>query len=505
MKNKKANDGSALIGAIMIAAVLSVVAAGFIRVSTIGANNEAASYIDEQAFQAGESGVIMGARWLRDIASFPSSGAASPFSSYLTINNMDVVVSIAYGTSGSSTEASISAAVFKDPSGNHAQNASTFIKRIRMTKVTQECFGKYVTLVDAVINDANWSGYANRIFSGRFHSNSRIKISADPSTSSKVVFKDGLVTVGTTSNYNGNYGIGAHDNNNYNSGVLLNWSGGTARNATACDAIFTGQYRSNVDNIAMPTSVTSDTLAHSSSAVTLPTSSVDEGSGQANYRPTLVFSVVSGTPTATYYYKTNATTYQKKTYTNYSGSILVSSNNLNVYGTVSGKVTVSTAVGKDIVPVGSLVYSDFNISTLSVPSTSTNVIGLVSGNNIVFNQGWKRDTSKTTTTTVTMSGTYNINASLMAVQSNSAKSGCTWWDSTKACNYNVNVYGNQIMRAYRPITYNNTYGAMGTVGYYHDARLENASGVQPPGFPKVQTSSGLWILEMNGWKEENTY
>jgi len=104
-----------------------------------------------------------------------------------------------------------------------------------------------------------------------------------------------------------------------------------------------------------------------------------------------------------------------------------------------------------------------------------------------------------------MSGTYNINASLMAVQSNSAKSGCTWWDSTKACNYNVNVYGNQIMRAYRPITYNNTYGAMGTVGYYHDARLENASGVQPPGFPKVQTSSGLWILEMNGWKEENTY
>ena len=39
MTNNKINKGSALIGAIMVASVLSIIAAGFIRVSTLGGNN----------------------------------------------------------------------------------------------------------------------------------------------------------------------------------------------------------------------------------------------------------------------------------------------------------------------------------------------------------------------------------------------------------------------------------------------------------------------------------
>jgi hypothetical protein len=46
---------------------------------------------------------------------------------------------------------------------------------------------------------------------------------------------------------------------------------------------------------------------------------------------------------------------------------------------------------------------------------------------------------------------------------------------------------------------------MGTVSYYHDQRLANSNGIQPPGFPKVQTSTGLWVLYLDGWKEENVY
>ena len=341
-----------------------------------------------------------------------------------------------------------------------------------------------------------------------------------------------MVTVGTNNGVTNNYGVGTHDNNNYNNGVQLGWSPSAAAGKAACDLIFQSQYRANQPNIQMPTTVNTTALASMTSAVQLPKSIIDEGNSTNNYRPTLAFSIDNtGAPLATYYYKDTTmtstttsklvkgklvyttvtkidTTCESQPYPNYTGSVFMCNQNLNVYGTVEGKVTVTTAVGKDILPVADLVYSDFNASTTSLPATSTNVLALVSGNNIRFNQSWERELTKGAVSQVTMTGIYNINGSLMAVQNNGLETGTTYWDRNVPCNYGITVYGNQVMRTYRPITGTSnglpSSGAMQTVSYYQDTRLAN-NAIQPPGYPKVQTSTGLWMLSLDGWKEENVY
>jgi len=48
------NVGSALVGAIVLALIMSIVAGGFILISANSANNEAFALENEKAFQSGE-------------------------------------------------------------------------------------------------------------------------------------------------------------------------------------------------------------------------------------------------------------------------------------------------------------------------------------------------------------------------------------------------------------------------------------------------------------------
>jgi hypothetical protein len=389
---------------------------------------------------------------------------------------------------------------------------------------------------------ADWGGFANRNFQGRFHMNNcfiKLNAGAEPGGASPVTFQNGLVTVATPSatadpivlaNINRNYGISATTGHNYNSGVWCN--GWTSVTPAKLDQVFQDRYVANVAQIALPasqlnaTAIMSNPDIDAAKKIPLP-ASLDEGEEQENYRPTLILNGAN----ATYQYQSGGVRLTQP-YNGIGGKIFCSSTNLNVYGTAQGKVTITTDPGTSIVPVGNIVTSDYNpaTGTLNNPTNTDNIIGLAPGKHLRFNLQWKKffpgdpvGGIQQNVSALTTGGTMmHINASIVATGSanvtyatNAAGTtfttrteiGTEYWDLTRAVTYGLRVYGNHVLGGYRPVSSGwhgvGNGGCNGGQTFTYDSRMQ-VYGLQPPAYPQQSTVSGLWVLRVKNWTESNT-
>ena len=494
--------GSVLVGAVAISILMAIAGIGFMQVNTSSLNSETAALENEQAFRAAESGVWTGARWLRANYTI-ANNTYYPFGSssyYLTINGMDVYTTVTISGPKDTLSVILTAEAYKDPSGSHQKTTATFRKSLSVNSASAGTYGEYGTFFDGA--SSGWPGFFRRIFDGRFHMNRSIYIysTSKPGTADSVVFKNGLVTTGTKTNYNGNYGKGLHDNNNYKWGVQLGWSGG---DSAQCDKILRSHFLSNQDNIALPTGLDVTAFSADPKKYDLP-ASYEEGEDFNQYRPTLVLSVKSNQAYYRYYYRPSGTPATRTCDSNYlphgDGTIFIAPNHINIYGKVKGQITVCTIKGKSICPVDSLMYEDYNKATNSMTTDSSKtVLGLVAGKQFRFNHQWKKDFTGTSTQ-VTPPGTLYLNGSMIAVE-NSGTSwyGSEWWDYTYPEPYNFKLFGNHILNQWRTPTSGG--GAQGILTFSHDTRL--IKKVNPPGFPPARSENGLWTIALHGWSEKN--
>jgi hypothetical protein len=591
----KNSRGSILVGAVALAMLTAIAGMGFLMVSTNGINSETAALENEKAFAAAESGVWLGARWLRDPANdfltTPDGATLNPFGSEpVPINGLNVVVSIPVKVTDGIPVASIVANVYSGDPG-----PATFKKRISVGNVTNQGFGVYCTFysgyqpVDANKYNAatqtwtnDWGGLGdNRNFYGRTHFDGMpvILYTAGPRFYGPVTVSN-KVTAGLGAAFtNGQRG------NDYSSGVvgaLQNTGSGYSPSLDDLNAIFTDHYTANVDPIALNIPLTNATSLDSALPVTrriilddshrLDGTIGDDGYGPYQYRPTLYFNGQS----AYYQYSDINGNYQFRSYGavvggTIDGMVFLSlHNNLNVFSTangVTGNVTVATAMGRSIVPVGNLTTSDYDSTNVTIPSSSNNMIGLISGGYIAFNKTWTRnfvaDGAVYTTSdngidvnkfvsekvsggannnppgnrTPAAVGKMHITASIMAVNhfwdnlyngaayQNFWMSGTEWWDgmwgqlpvspngkpfndpANKAEDYSLQLYGNHILAAYARTYYGITVrGCQGTTTFTPDPRMTTRN-LQPPGFPGVSNpedpTTNLLTLVLRDWKEGN--
>jgi hypothetical protein len=584
------NRGSILVGAVALAMLMAIAGAGFLLATSNGINSETAAFENEKAFQAAESGVWIGTRWLRDPAhnflSTPDGTTLDPFGGPVLINGLNVVVKIPVqvGANGIPV-ASITANVYSGTPG-----ATTFKKRITVGKITNQGFGTFCTFYDGYqptdCKPSNWDGVKwlndwggwgnNRNFYGRTHLNNMpVVLNTNGPRFFGPVTVSKNVTVGLGAAYaNGQRG------NDYSAGVLgalQNVGSGYSPSSDLTDlnAIFVDRYTPNVDPVALDIPLTDAvSLAGSGLTITnLPFSSRDDGYGPYQYRPTLY---INGTQ-ATYYYRNGGGAYDSIKWGSIDGRIFVSKdvvgantgNNLNIYTSragATGRFTIATATSKSIVPVGNITTSDYDFASGTIPSTSDNMIGLISGGFIAFNKTWIRwnatlgrlDTPYVSVQAGGLPGgpgtapglagkfdTLHMSASIIAVDSVTSlfdtsytlggpalsrtftMKGTEWWDgmwgpqhptpndsafsnrANKAEDYSYQLFGNHILAAYARSFYGNgTRGCLGSFVYKPDPRMINRN-LQPPGFPGVRNKEtggvNLLTLVMRNWSEENSY
>ncbi len=504
-KLKNQQKGSTLVGTLVFALLVGISGVSLLSVVASGVNNEVDVLDDDRAFLAAETGALMGARWLRGVNVIPASGTLYPFSSSLSVNGL--MVDVALSSSTDSTGA-VWVEIISQAFDGGSLDQNTFRKRVTW-RTKPGTFGQYSTFFDDVYSGHNnWGGFYRRTFEGRFHMNTYIEISSfsRPGSDNQVLFKNGLVTV--ASPFGEHYGTGAHHNNNYDFGVQLNFN--DYNPVTQLDRIFLDEYRGSQEKIDIPVGLTSSDLQSNSARVLLPVSD-DNGESYSSYRPTLEFKLVNGQPQAVYHYRQGGVL-KEQTYSNPAGAVFISRNNLNVLGTLQGATTVATTYGKSIMPVGDITYSDYNQATGTVPSDSRNVLGLVSGKDIRFNNQWYKqwggDGSGRLLNINGGNGTLDINASILAVESGNGWQATEYWDTDRQCNYSLKLTGNHILKAWRyptatSSTGNPVGGCMGFIKNQHDSRL--ISSLQPPGFPSVKTSAGLWVLQFTDWAEGSLF
>jgi hypothetical protein len=488
--NARKNRGAVLVGAVALSLLIAIGSIGFIQVTTSCFLSEIAALENEQAFRAAESGLWIGARWLRNPANgFAAINAAvtlEPFGGNpVSIDNQDVYISIPVQIVNGIPVATIITDVFKDPSGSHGKNKDTFKKRITANEVRIQNFGAYCTFYDGYQSPApenqtitRWHGWYGRVFNGRFHMNNMYnEIAGDgaPGNGINSVVFNGPVTVARptdpvvlshyTNNYSSNNGDRGHYDNNYDNGIWVedpDSKGGAWSNLTTArfDQALLDRYLANVDPIDMNIGRTDAALIAADMSIPAgdkidlaPFASDDEGYGPNQYRPTLYF---NGN-TATYERRTTGAgpvyTYFTRSWSPIDGKIFLSSRNLNVYTTptgATGRVTVATTIGKSIVPVGNIVTSDYTPAwgDSAILSTSNNMIGLISGQYIAFNKTWSKHfrsdgvngapVIKYVSDQVTggSNGTLHISASIIAVKTfndvfdgiSYPMKGCEFWD-----------------------------------------------------------------------------
>ena len=93
----KGPEGSALVGAVALSFIMSIIALGFVQISASGVNHEQMALENEKAFQAAESGLLLGAKWLRMQANWPTAGTIQPVVQDILINDINVDVNYSAG------------------------------------------------------------------------------------------------------------------------------------------------------------------------------------------------------------------------------------------------------------------------------------------------------------------------------------------------------------------------------------------------------------------------
>jgi hypothetical protein len=550
-KTLKDQKGSVLIGAIAISILVAIGSIGFLQVSSSGLNSEIQSFESEQAFFAAESGVNLAVTWLSGTPNpFPIIASTTPFGANIRLDNkFDVVVTLTIN--GNNVD--IVSNAYKCASGG-PYNGTTRKSRIS-AQASAASFARFSTFYDGYCNDPTllspidvdpatrtWAGFFGMKFDGRTHINNlvaRLNGGSGPSAAwaSRTIFSNGLTTVARSptsdllyntyanthySNLQG--GKLGHFGNNYDYGVEADWPPVT-NYVDDLDQVFQDRYVANVDQISMAQTETNgqimDGVASLSPVkINLPVSGRDDGPHNNDYRPTLTFSVSGGQTRYTYEYINGAGVRQRilnQPITANSG-VLISQNNINVRGTVQGKITVATYPQKDICPIGNITVADYNaVTNPTIPLNSNNVIGLASGRTIRFNNQYRQfflgDAAETQ---VAMAGgTLTLTASILALNDGKRPDGtyylddelgepykgCLHFDKTNGLiQYNLDITGNQVLKSYRGMRNAPAGGLdpLNTFTVHPDSRMTD-NGLLPLGYPILRTNAGNFIITLKSW------
>jgi hypothetical protein len=514
----KGCEGSLLVGVLGIAILLALTGSALIQVTSSMHNQELEACRNIQAFHAAESGIMMGANWLRNRLYFPTAGTFTPFST-LAINDVWVDVTINASTDiFGVVDVEISAEAYND---QNDRSQSHFIKRINCS-VRQDDFGRYNMFVNK-LSDPNWAGYGGgKVFNGRFHWNDPalpmgLNVNADNPANQIGV---GVTFTGdvTVANMLQSTAAGmplvltGASGNNYGHGLKFRDG---AIDAAYADKVFRGTFSSTSEAIGIPEDITNfaSGIFGMHTVETLPLSSLDQGTGNAHYRPTLTF---NGNGSAVYSYY-SAGSVKTHDIPDVNNTIIYCRNNLNVRGVVQGNTSVVTQRLKSIAVVGDLVYADNDFVTGTaagadnnhVPMNSTNCLALVSGYNVVFNPLWKETPSSAQTAIIGTinpgSGKLYCNAELIMAHPDGIAGnwGMEYWQ-TGSTNYQFHMQfcGSHVMNYWRATNNDQTHGGT-NINYGYDRRL--SLGVKPYGLPPIKGVNNTWIVSLSNWNEENIF
>lgn len=480
--NNKYKQGSSLVAALFLGAVLIVSGVAFLQVAGSSSTQEARAFEDVRALYAGESGLNLATRYLRATGTLPAATTTpyQVYSSRLPINGLFVEtwVTEVIENADDSRTMDLLAVVYNAATGS---TANEFLKRIYWT-IDTEVITDYGTFFNSTNCSQNtlW----DRVFYGRVHINDKVCIDWDPAH--PVIFHDPVSVTG--GNWSGNYGIGP-SGNDYNDGVRLdNYTGGDI--ATDLDGIFQSTYEHVEEAISVPLVIGDliDSLNGYPNRVVLPTSQLTAG-----YIPSLVF---NSDGTATYYYKTGGVQDTTNIGT-VNDHAIYSATEIRARGVVVGKTTLYTGAG-NIEISGDLIYAAYDTATVSI-ANDNDALGLVPAEDIYFPNTWD---SLGTSIAVDRNGDGKVHVTASCVALVNTTQGTEYWNTGDFYDYGLYFTGLQYLSRYRSAT-----GGGGKGAQYYEFHFDTrySDGVVPVGFPNLQSANSLWIVRVTNWEEDNVF
>jgi hypothetical protein len=473
--------GSVLVGAFAFAIVMAIAGSGLLMIAGHGANLEDEQWKQELAFQAFESGVELGKRWIAQTTVFEAVGANNnaAVSSNLTINGMTVAVTV------DTTRVVV-----------HVTGQGLSTEPLDMCLITR-CSAAWPGVF---INNLNLGGLNMIQFEGPFHSNSALTL-----TSPSGAIFTGPVTVAdriTTSNDFQDWPSG----NNYGYGIT----------GDDFDDHFQNTFTHSQDKINFGgLSITPDiTLAPNQSY---------------SRRAVLYFDTVGNTGMAIYYYYLGSSQHPQSpdTINDINNLVIGATNDLNVLGVVHGRASVVTSTGRDIYPVGDLSYSDFTRINSSVTNNgsvyqiynnfnannyglgyevtgSSNFLALISGGDIRFSTGNQSYLYNRLTGELRdgqSGGNLYVTAALFAIN---AGHGIRWdtYSSLSDFNYYIRAIGCRIVDTFFDTPFTDPDANL-RFRFFYDARLNK--NLQVPGisgFKRITADNELFLLSSH-WRQQN--
>ena len=471
-------QGSVLVGAFAFAIVMAIAGSGLLMLAGHGANLEDEQWRQECAFQAFESGLQIGKRWLADTAVFNHLAAGNTLSS----------LSLALNGATDTVKIEVDKVISRATTPGLGDVVLDTCIVVRQSEAWPGIFiNNFDVFPRTILNDI--------IFDGNFHSNSALPLS------SNVEFRNGPVTVYDRT-MNNSYGT-EPSGNNYDFGIS-----GTA----AIDGYFQNTYTHSQDFLFVPTVGATNIL--------LPLN--DQSQGDA----ILYFDVSNGIGRATYYYhRAGDPTLTSEAHL-IDDSIIRAQNDLYILGTVLGNTTVVTNPGLDIYPIGKLVYFGFdslaasqhddytNIGNYGIGNSNTNHLSLVSGRNIIFKSplyfGFNRITRQYIQPTQSNIIDYiYITASFFA---NEPGCGVRWIVNSNSWidnyNYRLRCIGGISVDRFFNYAYYYQYAnhnAPTKIGFFFDTRLQNPGLTTPgfSGFKRVTAAGNELFLLTSHWRQQN--
>ena len=572
--------GSALVGAIALSLVMALGSVGLMQVCGSLSRNESQVLEETKAFYAAESGLLIATRYARtltqaDFQAQNNTAVTIPLSinGYSVACVMNSAVNPQRLTITATTARAVPGAGFKkkvswDAQSSFSQYAFLFGREHDDNSGINEA-----VYAGNIHND--WLGHIGaKIWHGPYHMNDKMKLGCYPTSKpSWSYFRfDGPVTIASGDfdafnvanapayshmNYTAK-DIAAHSGywpanangyqNNFDNGLQLfdcdhgnitYTSVGTDNVQALLNSWFLDRFQANAPQVDLPQNIIAQVTA--SNTVTLTPSQAPTGyalgDGENDYRPTLEF-VGGANPQVIYHYY-NGTTYVDQALPNWNGDVLYSTTSVNVHGVVKGQVTVATAPGTSIAIVADgqngsrgnsnlpgLVYDDYILQNDTFPAVSTgnNVIGLVTGKDIVYNAYWNKATLAQPLTKIKIQDALikaptNPNAYqktvdkklfLTAAQIATADpNGCARWDLSAATGstgsyYGLFSFGSEVYNRYRQEA-NAGCGQIGATAYY-DKRLANVSFPNQPCLFSVDpdNAGGRMInFTFSNWQQSN--
>ena len=473
------DNGSVLVAAIVFAGVLGIAGSGLLMLSGHSATVEHDAYLSECAFQAAESGLQVGKRWLSEPANWNGLNgepSISPIVNGITVSVLKTDAE--YGQKVISARAAV-------PELTFACNDSFLLDTSR-------------TPAAVFINNTIAGGLSTIIFDGPFHSNAPVAITLPGG----VTFRNGPVS--TTNFGDAGEGFGrAPSGNNYDSGIHL--QNGGSNPAVTLDGCFNSIFTHSRDSLYFPgLNRAADTIL----------------ADYSSPRGTLYFYVSGSVGMARYFYNGNSTS---RPYVDIriNNKIIRSAHGLNVLGTVRGSVTVITDDEHNIYPVGDLTcegfvripanqsapeFENYDNSNNYGLAGNPNFLALVSGGDIIFSTGYKQIINPSTgiLSSGSPGGILYLNAALIAVRTGH---GITWANFTPVTlditqfYYSIRAIGCRAVDYFFNYTQYAGVQANNQFGFYFDTRISSETVTAPgvPGFRIRSASSTELFLLRSKW------